>query len=62
MFDREAMTKIFTNLLGNAIKFTPESGQVSIYTASLRQPDRLYICVSDSGSGIVKEDIEKIFN
>lgn len=62
MFDREAMTKIFTNLLGNAIKFTPEGGLVSIYTASLRQPDRLYICVSDSGSGIVKEDIEKIFN
>ena len=62
MFDREAMTKIFTNLLGNAIKFTPDGGRVSIFTASLRNPDRLYICVSDSGSGIVKEDIEKIFN
>ena len=62
MFDREAMTKIFTNLLGNAIKFTPDGGRIAIFTASLRNPDRLYICVSDSGSGIVKEDIEKIFN
>ena len=62
MFDREAMTKIFTNLLGNAIKFTPDGGRIAIFTASLSNPDRLYICVSDSGSGIVKEDIEKIFN
>ncbi|MBO4244699.1 MAG: response regulator [Bacteroidales bacterium] len=62
MFDREAMTKIITNLLGNAIKFTPDGGKVSVYAASLRNPDRLYVCVSDTGSGIVQEDIEKIFN
>jgi len=61
MFDREAMTKILTNLLGNALKFTSEGGRVNIYVASLKNPDRLFLCVSDNGQGIVKEDVEKIF-
>ena len=61
-FDREAMTKIITNLLGNAIKFTPEGGIIKFYTTTLKNPDRIYICISDTGKGIVDEDIDKIFN
>ncbi|MBR4272509.1 MAG: response regulator [Bacteroidales bacterium] len=62
MFDREAMVKIITNLLGNAVKFTPRDGRIDVFAASFAQPDRLYIAVRDTGSGIVEQDIDKIFN
>ena len=62
MFDREAMVKIITNLIGNAVKFTPRDGRIDVFAASFAQPDRLYICVRDTGSGIVENDIDKIFN
>jgi len=62
MFDREAMTKIITNLVGNASKYTPAGGHIHIYAATLPQSKRLYLSVSDSGKGIVKEDVEKVFN
>ena len=62
MFDREAMTKIITNLVGNAEKYTPQNGHIDIYAASLVNAKKLYLCVSDSGNGIVEADIERVFN
>ncbi len=62
MFDREAMVKIITNLLGNAVKFTPNGGRIDVYAAAFHSPDKLYIAVSDTGTGIVENDIDKIFN
>ena len=62
MFDREAMVKILTNLIGNAVKFTPRDGHIDVYVAQIHSPEKLYIAVSDTGSGIVENDIEKIFN
>jgi DNA-binding response OmpR family regulator len=62
MFDKEAMVKILTNLIGNAVKFTPREGHIDVYVAAFHSPDKLYIAVQDSGSGIVENDIDKIFN
>lgn len=59
MFDEGAMNKVVSNLLSNAVKFTPDSGTISVYVATV--PAGLYICVSDTGTGIPKEDIEQIF-
>lgn len=65
-YDEEAMHKVLTNLLSNAIKFTPNGGNVSLFIALLPPSDNrkatLYICVSDTGSGIPDEDTGKIFN
>jgi PAS domain S-box-containing protein len=58
-FDKAAMIRVLTNLVSNAIKFTPEDGQVSI---SVRQQnEELAISVSDTGMGIPKEELSKIF-
>ncbi len=66
-YDREAIRKVLTNLLGNAIKFTPDHGTVTIYAALFRsnrcrQPNTLYLCVSDTGNGIADGDIDRIFD
>ena len=65
-YDEEAMQKVLTNLMSNAIKFTPNGGKVSIFIAQLPATDsrqrQLYICVADTGSGIPEEDINKVFN
>ena len=65
-FDEEAMHKVITNLLSNAIKFTPDGGSISIYIATLPGKDTkeetLYLCVSDTGTGIQEQDAAQIFN
>ncbi len=60
LYDEGAMNKVVSNLLSNAIKFTPDGGAISLYIAT--PADKLYICVSDTGTGIPKEDIEQIFD
>ncbi|MCR5456441.1 MAG: response regulator [Bacteroidales bacterium] len=62
MFDREAMVKIITNLLGNAVKYTPSGGHIDVFVTAFHSPEKLYISVSDTGSGIIESDIDKIFN
>ena len=65
LFDEEAMRKVLVNLLSNAVKFTPNGGKVSVYAATLRQKndkEELYICISDTGSGIVEKDIPHLFD
>lgn len=65
-YDEEAMHKVMTNLLSNAIKFTPNGGSVSLFVAQLPTAEEgrttLYLCVSDTGSGIPNEDTNKVFN
>ncbi|MDL2213031.1 response regulator [Bacteroides sp. OttesenSCG-928-D19] len=66
MFDQDAMQKVITNLMSNAMKFTPDGGKVSLYVASLQNhpngTEKLYLCIRDTGVGIPEEDLPKIFN
>jgi len=58
--DETKIQSMFTNLVDNAIKFTPEQGRVSI---SVKPHDQeLLIRVSDTGMGIPKQDLPKIFD
>jgi PAS domain S-box-containing protein len=52
--------QILQNLLSNAVKFTPENGVVSI-TARLDEQRRVRVEVKDSGIGISKEDLPRLF-
>jgi signal transduction histidine kinase len=53
MLDEEIMSRVFVNLLTNAIKFTPNQGKVSIYIKE--KTDSVSICFADSGPGIPKD-------
>jgi signal transduction histidine kinase/GGDEF domain-containing protein len=60
--DREKVEQILTNLVGNAIKFTPEGGEISISAKpSPRGENKLAISVRDSGIGVAEDQLEKIF-
>ncbi len=57
--DREKILQALRNLIGNAVKFTPERGEVTI---SARVVNReVEVAVSDTGPGIAKEDLTTIF-
>ena len=58
-FDRAQIIQVLTNLISNAIKFTPEKGRVSVNVQ--QQNADWVISVSDTGMGIPKEALPKIF-
>jgi PAS domain S-box-containing protein len=58
-FDKAAMIRVLTNLVSNAVKFTPENGRVSI--SARQQNEELAMSVSDTGMGIPREELSKIF-
>jgi two-component system phosphate regulon sensor histidine kinase PhoR len=56
--DRDRLSQIFVNILDNALKFTPEAGSVTI--AVENQADALVLSVTDTGSGIPREEISRL--
>ena len=69
-FDHEKMTKIMTNLLSNAFKFTPEGGTITVTVqenrANGKNPasdiETVEIKVKDTGMGIEEKDLPKLFD
>jgi two-component system sensor histidine kinase GlrK len=58
--DAHKLRLIIDNLMSNAVKFTPENGEISV--TALVENDTLIITVRDSGPGIAAEDQERIFD
>lgn len=59
LFDEEKWEKIVTNLVGNAMKFTPVDGKVSVRLTS--EKENIHFEVKDSGPGIPTHLHQKIF-
>jgi signal transduction histidine kinase len=57
--DRRNMEEVVSNLINNAINYTPEGGKVAVSAAM--EDVYLRISVQDSGLGIAPEDLERIF-
>ena len=58
--DRDRVFYVLSNIIGNAIKFTPERGTITIRTA--RRRGELLIIVDDSGPGIPSEELGHVFD
>jgi len=59
-FDPLRLEQVLTNLVGNAVKFTPAGGAVTVRAA--RQGDQVWIAVEDSGVGIAKDELARIWD
>jgi signal transduction histidine kinase len=57
--DKDRIQQVFSNLLGNAVKFTPAGGRVSVRVEDLG--DRARFSVSDTGPGLSAEDRQHLF-
>jgi len=61
IIDTDAFSKIIYNLLGNAIKFTPQGGQIKV-SVSWSDDETFKMTVSDTGIGISEDRISKVFD
>ncbi|MDP4084649.1 MAG: cell wall metabolism sensor histidine kinase WalK [Bacillota bacterium] len=57
--DEDKLTQVLYNIISNAIKYSPEGGQITF--SILEEEDRIIVSISDQGMGIPKENIGKIF-
>ena len=57
--DRDRIQQVFINLLNNAAKFT-EKGYVKVWAET--KEDKVLVAVEDTGCGIPKEDLNKVFD
>ncbi|MFH1415047.1 MAG: HAMP domain-containing sensor histidine kinase [Elusimicrobiota bacterium] len=61
LVDGEKIKHVITNLVNNALKFTPEGGKIRV-CAAYNQSDTVTISVSDTGIGIPEDDLKTVFN
>jgi len=62
--DRMRISQVLINLLGNAVKFTPEKGEITLTVEEQETGEReslVAFAVRDSGIGIAKEDQDRVF-
>jgi signal transduction histidine kinase/DNA-binding response OmpR family regulator/PAS domain-containing protein len=62
--DDQRLSQVITNLLGNAVKFTPENGAIDLYSILLGEKNgvcEIQISVSDTGIGISPEQQARLF-
>ena len=58
----DSIERAFTNLMSNAIKYSPENGTISVKILNLKDTDEVEVTVTDQGCGIAPEHQKKIFD
>lgn len=59
--DREQASRAIQNVLHNAVKYTPEGGEVVIETELMPQEECVVLSIADSGPGIPPDELERVF-
>ena len=63
LLDGNRIYQVFTNLISNAVKFTPSGGEVAVFVSIAEgSMDEIQVSVADTGIGISKEDQQRIFD
>ncbi len=57
--DKERIGQVVTNLITNAIKYSPHANEIIIFSEI--KDDKVNLCVQDFGIGIAKDSLEKVF-
>ena len=57
--DKDGIERVILNILSNSIKYTPDGGKIDIYVGFVHND--AYVKIKDTGIGIPKEDLERIF-
>lgn len=60
--DSDRIIQVLTNLIGNAVKFTPENGRITISALINEVIGAVDVSVTDTGVGITKENLPKVFD
>lgn len=61
-FDPEKLMHILTNLISNALKYTPEGGEIEVITSTTENGNKFSIQVKDTGIGIEKNHLNQLFD
>ena len=59
--DLDQLGRLFTNLVSNAIAYTPENGQVIITMKSISSQNQIQVQIKDTGMGIPEAELSQIF-
>lgn len=59
LFDRDGFEQVLLNIAGNAVKYTPENGNV--YISAYRENKNIVVSIKDDGIGIPHEDQSRVF-
>ncbi|MCK9211767.1 MAG: PAS domain S-box protein [Ignavibacteriaceae bacterium] len=60
--DKSLLAQVFNNLISNSLKFTRSGGTISINFAQSDVPRFIEVWVNDTGTGISKENLSKVFD
>lgn len=58
----DSIERAFTNLMSNAIKYSPENGTITVKILNLKDTEEVEVSVTDQGCGIAPEHQKKIFD
>ena len=58
--DKERIEQVFTNIIGNSVKYTPSGGRISVVIQK-NDGDKVQITVTDNGIGIPEKDLPHLF-
>ncbi len=61
ILDKQRFPEILQNLIGNALKFTPEKGKITVTAKRSKEEGFIEVAVTDTGVGLSKEDAGKLF-
>lgn len=59
--DEDRLVQVLTNLLDNAVKYTPEGGAIQVTAGPAREPGSIELTVADTGLGIPDADRPRVF-